>query len=135
MGPQVSRFSETWAFAASPCRRWLCLWCPEVHFRYRAGPLRSRKVRRVRLESEICGKDAVRELMYVSVVVLKSVVVALALDRDAVFGACKFILQTQKIFARSQLRIIFGDRQQPSQRSVELAVSGNFVCWTAGRKQ
>src|SRR2546430_2269070 len=64
------------------------------------------EVRAVRLESSPPGKDVIRKLLNVSVVILESIVVAFALHRDAVFRAGQLILQAQEIFIRLELRVI-----------------------------
>jgi len=51
----------------------------------------------VRFESRHLSEKAVGELLNIGVVVLQRVVVALAFDRDAVFCASQFVLQTQKV--------------------------------------
>ncbi len=73
---------------------------------------------------------AVGELLRVGVVVAQRVVVALALDGDAILRAGEFILQSQVMLVGLQLRIVL-DNQQASERSVELSIGGNFLLWQA----
>src|SRR5215469_4922701 len=84
----------------SVCRRRLGCRCREVHFGHRARTLRSREVGVVGFESHASSKEAGRKLLHVGVVILQRVVVALALHCNAVFRACKFVLQAEEILAR-----------------------------------
>ena len=71
----------------------------------------------------------------VRVVVLDGFVVAPPFHGDTVFRAGQFVLQAQEIFVGLQLRIIFDQREQTAQCSVELAVRGDFLLWRAGTEQ
>ena len=73
--------------------------------------------------------------MHVSVVVPQSVVVTLALDGNAILRAGKFILKTQEILVRLQLRIVLDHQQQPAQRPVELPVGRDFLLRRTRGKQ
>src|SRR5262249_5633249 len=64
----------------------------EIHLRYCPRSFRSLEISVVRLESCPTREQAVGKLLHVGVVVLQRVVVALAFDRNAIFGACQFIL-------------------------------------------
>ena len=76
-------------------RRWLAL---KIHLRNISCAFCGFEVSVVLLVSGKSGNQIVRKLQQVSVVVLDRVVIALALDGDAVFGARQFVLQAQEIF-------------------------------------
>src|SRR6266853_795376 len=97
--------------------------------------LGSGEVRVVTLESSPARKDIVRKESDVRVVVLDGVVVSLALDSDPVFRARQFVLQTEKVFVRFQLRIVFDDDEQPSKRAIQLIVRGDLVRRSLGTQQ
>ena len=79
------------------------------------------------MESRPARENIVRKKSDVRVVVLNRVVVALALNGDAVFSARQFVLQTEEVFIRFQLRIVFDDEEQPSESAIQLAVRGDLV--------
>src|SRR6266566_7360316 len=74
--------------------------CREVYFRHFTRSFGGGEVRVVWLESSPLGKDVIRKLLNVSVVILQSVVIALAFHGDAVFRAGQLILQAQEILVR-----------------------------------
>src|SRR5438067_6930858 len=90
-------------------RRWFRR--SEIYFRHDPRRLRCFKVRVVWFEAHAGREQAVGELLDVSVVIAQSAIVALALNRDAVFGSGEFILQAQEIFVGLQLRIVLDDQQ------------------------
>src|ERR1051326_4838421 len=69
------------------------------------------------------------------VVVLQSVVVALALHGNAVLCARKLILQTQEVLIRAQLGIVLNHHQQAAESAVQLLVRGDFALRSVGGKQ
>src|SRR6202451_4890832 len=98
-------------------------------------PFGSLEVIFIRFESSHPSEEAVRELLHVSVVVLERIVIPLAFHRDTILRACKFVLQTKEILVRFQLRIVFDDRQEVANRSIELAVRRNLLLWRTCGKQ
>src|SRR5207245_10278101 len=78
----------------------------EIHFRHFTRSFGGGEVRVVWLESSPLGKDVIRKLLNVSVVILQSVVIALAFHGDAIFRAGQLILQAQEILVRLELRVI-----------------------------
>ena len=46
------------------------------------------------------------------------VIVALPLDGDPIFSSTQLVLQTDEILIRAQLRIVFGDGEQPPQSTI-----------------
>src|SRR6202453_1130968 len=77
----------------------------------------------VPLESAHTGPNAVGKLPDKRVVVLNLLVVAHSGHADPVFRARQFVREALKILIRLQVWIILRQRQQPSQRAIELAVS------------
>ena len=69
----------------------------EVHLGHCPRSFRGGEIRVVGFEPHTRREHAGRKLLHVSVVVLQGIVVALALDSDAVFGSREFVLQTQEI--------------------------------------
>src|SRR5262245_3857317 len=105
--------------------RWFC----ERNLRKRSG-LRRHLEEWILLESEylrghVGGEPAARR-----VVLLYSLVVAHAFDRDAVFGARQLVHQAVELLVGSKLRVVFGDQEQPAERSRLLVGSRNrfFRC-------
>ena len=81
------------------------------------------------------GEEAVGELEDVGVIGLDGVVVILAGDGDAVFGAGEFVLQAEEIFVGFELGVVFDDGEEAAERAVELAVGGDFVGGSLGVEQ
>src|SRR5436190_23310237 len=76
----------------------------KIHLGDSSRSLRRFEISVVRFESR-AGREQTRgKLLNVGVVIPKRVVVAFALDSDAIFGARKLILQPKKILVRLQLR-------------------------------
>ena len=78
------------------------------------------------MEAENIGPDAVGKFANKGVVVAQSVVVAAARHANSVFRAGQLILQTHELLAGAQLRVVFGQREQPSESGIELAVCGDL---------
>src|SRR5215470_1363607 len=89
------RFSPRWLRRGSGSRR------SEVYLWNLARSFCRFEIGVVRLEARPSREDVVGELLDVRVVVLQSIVVALALDSNAIFGACQLILQAHEILIRS----------------------------------
>ena len=66
----------------------------------------------VPVESRDIGPDVVGEQPNERVVILQRLIVAAALDCDAVFRARQLILQLQEVLVRTQLRVGLGKGQQ-----------------------
>src|SRR5436190_17481650 len=71
---------------------------------------------RIFLEAEHLRRQVGRKLPPRGVVVLHALVVAHALDGDAVFRSGELVHQAVELFVRFQVRIVLGDREQPSER-------------------
>src|SRR5262245_53025932 len=97
-------------------------WAGEVQLGRGARSIGRLEVRVIGFESWPSREQAVRELLDVGVVVLEGIVVALALDSDAILGAGKFILQAHEIFVGFQLRIVLDDEKKPAECAIELPV-------------
>src|ERR1700683_378306 len=99
----------------------------ELHLRHRALGFRRCEVGVVSLESGHACDNVVWEQRNVRVVSLNRVVITLALDRDAILRTCQFVLQTQEILVRLELRIILNDEQKAAECTIQLAVRGDPV--------
>src|SRR6185503_13890961 len=86
----------------------------EVHLRH-LFRRRRRVEERIFLEPEEAGGDVRRELAARRVVVLHALVVAHALDRDAVLGPGELVHQAVEALARPQLRVVFDDDQRSAE--------------------
>src|SRR5215469_14643762 len=72
-------------------------WRREIHLGCLPRCFRCYEVGVIWFETRPTGKDVLRELLNVGVVILQCIVVALALDGNAVLGPGEFVLQTQEI--------------------------------------
>src|SRR5262249_32212563 len=81
------------------------------------------------------GDQAVGEHTDVSVVVLHGIVVAAALDGDAVFGSGQVILKGHEVFVGLEVRIIFDGGQQAAGGGIQLAGCGGLVRGGFGANQ
>src|SRR5450755_277263 len=93
----------------------------ELDFGGLAGAFGGLEVGFVAMEAGPAGEEAVGEQADVGVVGLDRIVVALAFDGDAIFGAGQFVLQAQEIFVGFELRVVFHYDEQAAQGAVELA--------------
>ena len=69
------------------------------------------------------------------VVLLDALVVAHALDGDAILGAGQFVHQTVELLVGAKLRIVFDDREQPAERGRLLVGGLNRLFGRLGREQ
>ncbi|KAG0946479.1 hypothetical protein G6F31_014320 [Rhizopus arrhizus] len=92
--------------------------------RRRAGDLRFVVHGEVRLGlvAEDLGGDHLRERADVGVVVLHLLDVTATCDGDPVLGTFQLRLQVAEVLVGLQLRIVFGDHQQPRQRAAQFAL-------------
>src|SRR5215470_5798512 len=79
---------------------------------------------RLRLETGEAGHEAIGKDRQPSVVLAHRLVVAAALDHDAVLGALELRLQREEVLVALQLRITLDRDQQPAQRSAQLLLRG-----------
>src|SRR5438270_8469707 len=91
---------------------WRRFWRSEVNLGYSSRSLRRFKIGVVRFVTHTRGEQARGKLLHVRVVIPKRVVITLALDSNAVFGPCEFVLQAQEVFVGFQLGIILGNGQE-----------------------
>src|SRR5712692_1296797 len=107
----------------------------ELHLGGLTGGRRGCEISLVTLEAGPTGEQAVGEQADKGVVVRQSFVVAPPLGGNAVFCACQLILQAQKILVGLELRVVFDDHQQATQRAVELIIGGDALGRRAGAEQ
>src|SRR5690348_1350831 len=90
---------------------WSTLTSGKIHFWDLSRALTRSKVSVISFEAGYARPDAIWELSYIRVVVLKSIVVAFPLQRDSVFCSCKLVLKPQEILIRMKLRIVLDNRE------------------------
>src|SRR5205814_3808146 len=99
----------------------------EIHFGNLPRTLARSEVSIVPLKTRHVGPDAVGKLSNISVVILKSIVIALTFYSNSVFCSCKLVLQSQEILIGTKLRIILYHHQKASERTIQLLVGGNLL--------
>src|SRR5215470_6456329 len=100
----VSPVTNRWALAL--------LWGGEGDLGHFPRGLGGFEVGVVALEAGPGCEHAVGPLADVGVVGLQGIIVTLACDGDAVFGAGQFVLKAQEVFVRLELGIILDDEEQ-----------------------
>src|SRR5208337_426411 len=80
-------------------------------------------------------KDVIREKTDVGVVILDGLVIAAALDGDAVFGSGQLVLKGQEVLIGFEIGIVLDDGQQPAQGAIQLAIRSDPVCRRSGAQQ
>src|SRR5208337_1505531 len=137
--PSDSRFSGAPLLATRPrnsrYRGESLLRRAEIHLGSLARSLGSNKVSIIPLESSPPGKDVIREKTDVGVVILDGLVIAAALDGDAVFGSGQLVLKGQEVLIGFEIGIVLDDGQQPAQGAIQLAIRSDPVCRRSGAQQ
>src|SRR5690242_11884581 len=96
---RIMSYRPAW-YSHSLLRTW------KLYFGRLARRLRSLEISVIAVESGPGGEDIVRKNAEVSIVILQDLIIAAALDRNAVLGAGEFVLKAQKVFVGFQLGVI-----------------------------